>query len=258
MPLTARHADWWNGVGLHRTAFRERSGLLDRLRREQGRAPGEVRRTMVRTVHYGADLAAVERRVAGKLRADLADKPFEQVLETLLGEERALIGTPDMSIEQIRADGAAGAEELMLQWFTSTTSRGCAPSPPASCPTSANLSSHPPHRRAPYDHLLDTDRIGIGAPGAGVCACPDRAMYPDTAGRGRGGFVPARSLRRTSLQAPTTPRCESHAWQVPSASAARYPWGGIVPGARSFLSAWPYQAPLRRYRSARGAASMPN
>jgi alkanesulfonate monooxygenase SsuD/methylene tetrahydromethanopterin reductase-like flavin-dependent oxidoreductase (luciferase family) len=117
MPLTARYADWWNGVGLDRAAFRERSGLLDRLLREHGRAPGDVRRTIMRTVHFGADLAAVERRVAGKLRADLADKPFEQALETLIGEERSLIGTPDMLIEQIRADGAAGAEELMLQWF---------------------------------------------------------------------------------------------------------------------------------------------
>ena len=117
LPLVARYADWWNGVGLDRAAFRERSGLLDRLLREGGRAPGDVRRTMMRTVHFGADLAAVERRVAGKLRADLADKPFEEALETLIGEERALIGTPAMLIEQIRADGANGVEELMLQWF---------------------------------------------------------------------------------------------------------------------------------------------
>jgi F420-dependent oxidoreductase-like protein len=117
MPLTARYADWWNGVALDRATFRKRSGLLDRLLREHGRAPDDVRRTVMRTVYFGTDMAAVERRVAGKLRADLADKPFEQAVETLLAEERALIGTPTMLIEQIRADSAAGIEELMLQWF---------------------------------------------------------------------------------------------------------------------------------------------
>ena len=45
LPLAARFADEWNGVYLSADGFRERSRLLDDLLREQGRQPGEVRRT---------------------------------------------------------------------------------------------------------------------------------------------------------------------------------------------------------------------
>lgn len=117
MPLVARYADWWNGVALSRDLFRERAALLDDLLRQAGRQPGDVRRTMMRGVFFGEDLAAVEGKLRGRLRPELAEKPFAEALATMVGEERAIVGTPEMVIEQIRRDGEAGVAELMLQWF---------------------------------------------------------------------------------------------------------------------------------------------
>lgn len=117
LPLAARYADWWNAVLLDRATFRERSVRLDTLLLEAGRQPGDVRRTMMRPVFYGADMAAVEQRLGGRLRPELAGQPFAAALDTLVGKERMLVGTPEMLIEQIKRDGEAGVQELMLQWF---------------------------------------------------------------------------------------------------------------------------------------------
>ena len=117
MPLVARYADWWNGVALSRELFRERSALLDDLLHQAGRQPGDVRRTMMRGAFFGEDLVAVEGKLRGRLRPELAEKPFPEALATMVGEERAIVGTPEMVIEQIRRDGEAGVAELMLQWF---------------------------------------------------------------------------------------------------------------------------------------------
>src|SRR5205823_5958295 len=117
LPLGARYADWWNSSALDRETFRARSARLDELLRAAGRQPGDVRRTMMRAVYFGRDPGEVERRLRGRLRPELAGQPFAAALQTLRREERAIVGTPEEIAEQIAADGAAGVEELMLQWF---------------------------------------------------------------------------------------------------------------------------------------------
>lgn len=117
LPLVAKYADWWNGVMLTPDLFRERSALLDDLLRAAGRQPGDVRRTMMRGLFYGEELATVEAKLRGRLRPELAERPFAEALATLAGEGRSVVGTPEMVIEQIRRDAEVGVAELMLQWF---------------------------------------------------------------------------------------------------------------------------------------------
>ena len=117
LPLVARYADWWNAIALDRATFRARSARLDELLRAAGRQPGDVRRTMMRSVYFGRDLDEVERRLRGRLRPELAGRPIATALDALRREERALVGTPEQLLKQIALDAAAGVEELMLQWF---------------------------------------------------------------------------------------------------------------------------------------------
>ncbi len=117
LPLVARYADWWNAIALDPATFRARSALLDDLLRAAGRRPGDVRRTMMRPVFFGRDLDEVGRRLRGRLRPELADRPIAAALDVLHREGRVVAGTPEMIAEQIARDAAAGVEELMLQWF---------------------------------------------------------------------------------------------------------------------------------------------
>ena len=97
----ARYANWWNSGALDRATFRARSARLDQLLRAAGRQPGDVRRTMMRAVYFGRDPGAVERRLRGRLRPELAGQPFAAALETLRREERTIVGTPEDAIGQI-------------------------------------------------------------------------------------------------------------------------------------------------------------
>jgi F420-dependent oxidoreductase-like protein len=118
LPLVARYADVWNGTFLSPDAFRARSTQLDKLLEEAGRQPGSVRRTMMHTLHFGRDLAAVDKRLHWRHKnPNLANKPLQEVISTMRANSEAIVGTPEMIIEQIKTYGDAGVEELMLQWF---------------------------------------------------------------------------------------------------------------------------------------------
>ncbi|HMA36831.1 MAG TPA: TIGR03560 family F420-dependent LLM class oxidoreductase [Chloroflexia bacterium] len=119
LPLVARYAQIWNAVGLAPDAFRARSSLLDGELVKAGRAPDAVRRTLMTTLIFGADPAALARTLAGLVPlapATAGQAPAAQ--QAFWREERqAVVGTPDAVVEQIAAYAAAGVEELMLQWF---------------------------------------------------------------------------------------------------------------------------------------------
>src|SRR5215467_12782220 len=118
LPLVARYADIWNGTFLSPDAFREHSAHLDELLEEAGRQPGSVRRTIMHTLLFGHDMAAVDKRLNWRHNdPNLAGKPMEDVVTSMRATNRAIVGTPDMVAEQIKAYGDAGVEELMLQWF---------------------------------------------------------------------------------------------------------------------------------------------
>ncbi|MGZ4143169.1 MAG: TIGR03560 family F420-dependent LLM class oxidoreductase [Actinomycetota bacterium] len=92
LPLAARYADIWNGVYLTPAALRERCEMLDRLLENEGRAPQEVRRSVMTGLTFGPDDPKV--RAAG-----------------------AIVGSAPDLLEQLRALEEAGASEVMLQWF---------------------------------------------------------------------------------------------------------------------------------------------
>lgn len=118
LPLAARYADIWNGTFLSPDAFKEHSAMLDGLLQQAGRSPGDVRRTMMHTLHFGSDMSELDRRLAGRAnRPEYAGKSLEAVIESMQNSWSAIVGTPEMVIRQIQAYGQAGVEELMLQWF---------------------------------------------------------------------------------------------------------------------------------------------
>lgn len=117
LPLVARYADVWNGVFLTPDVYRELNTHLDTLLQQAGRQPSAVRRTMMTALFFSKDRESLERRVSEfkEQRSELANLSLEEALQTL--QARMLIGTPDQLVGQIQAYVAAGAEELMLQWF---------------------------------------------------------------------------------------------------------------------------------------------
>lgn len=118
LPLVARYADIWNGVFLSATEFKERTTALDRLLQASGKAPDAVKRTMMTGLFFGRDEAELERQLSWRHKQpEFAGKSLETAAEMLVASGRAIAGTPDMVIEQIKTYAQAGAEELMLQWF---------------------------------------------------------------------------------------------------------------------------------------------
>jgi F420-dependent oxidoreductase-like protein len=118
LPLVARYADVWNGLALSPDDFRARNATLDSLLHAAGRPATAVRRTLMLTTYFGRDNAELERRLAWRERAPaLAGKSLDEALELLRTTRHALAGTPEAIVAQIRAYAAAGAEEIMLQWF---------------------------------------------------------------------------------------------------------------------------------------------
>ena len=103
LPLAARFADEWNGVYLSGDGFRERNQLLDDLLHEEGRQPGDVRRTLMTRVIFGIDENQVSERLEGESADDLRGK----------GQ---IVGTAEQIPAQLRELEAAGVQGVMLQW----------------------------------------------------------------------------------------------------------------------------------------------
>lgn len=69
-------------------------------------------------VIFGRDMAEVDRRLAWRHdRPEFAGQSLETVIEASGADGRAIVGTPDMLVEQSKAYADAGVEELVLQWF---------------------------------------------------------------------------------------------------------------------------------------------
>jgi F420-dependent oxidoreductase-like protein len=118
LPLAARYADIWNAVSITPAQFRERSEQLDALINAEGRRPEDVRRTMTFIPFCGRDPAELERRLAWNRNAVpmFGSMPAEAVAEMLRETMNAFVGGPDELVAHIAEFGAAGADEVMLQW----------------------------------------------------------------------------------------------------------------------------------------------
>jgi alkanesulfonate monooxygenase SsuD/methylene tetrahydromethanopterin reductase-like flavin-dependent oxidoreductase (luciferase family) len=115
----ARYAGYWNAVAPSPEAFRELSAYLDGLLKENGRQPGEVTRSVMTTVIYGRD-----RETLGKVletppfnNPRVEGKSIEEKFAFWRDERHALIGNSEEIAAQIAAFSAAGAQEVMTQWW---------------------------------------------------------------------------------------------------------------------------------------------
>jgi F420-dependent oxidoreductase-like protein len=103
LPLAARYADEWNAVFLKAEAFEDLNAKLDGLVEEAGRAPAEVRRTLMTRVVFGRTEAEVDHKLDGDSRHHLP--------------AAVLAGTPDEIVDRLGDLSEAGVQRVMLQWL---------------------------------------------------------------------------------------------------------------------------------------------
>jgi alkanesulfonate monooxygenase SsuD/methylene tetrahydromethanopterin reductase-like flavin-dependent oxidoreductase (luciferase family) len=119
LPLVARYADIWNGQHLTPDEFRQRSALLDTLLVKAGRHPRDVQRTISLWLFCGRDEAELERRASWVRDVDAAwaDLPLDALFDKLRSRISIFVGTPEEVVKLLRAYEAAGATEVMVQWY---------------------------------------------------------------------------------------------------------------------------------------------
>jgi F420-dependent oxidoreductase-like protein len=103
LPLAARHADEWNAVFVTADRFADLDARLDRLLREAGRLPGEVRRTLMTRAVFGRTQAEVDRKLDGVSREEL--------------EDAVIAGTAGEFVDRLGRLSEAGVQRVMLQWL---------------------------------------------------------------------------------------------------------------------------------------------
>ena len=119
LPLVARYASQWNAIGRGIEDFRDMSSYLDGLIRQEGREPGDVKRSIMTMAIFGRtreDLQArLERPPFNNPR--IAGKSLDERITFWRDERHVLIGNGEEIAAGIRAYGDAGVGEIMTQWF---------------------------------------------------------------------------------------------------------------------------------------------
>ncbi|HEY6407108.1 MAG TPA: TIGR03560 family F420-dependent LLM class oxidoreductase, partial [Ktedonobacteraceae bacterium] len=88
LPLVARYADIWNAVLLSPDEFRQHSAILDGLLAKAGRKPGDVKRTLMRSLFFGRDMAELDRRLRWRLEdPNYAGKSLQEVIAILANQD---------------------------------------------------------------------------------------------------------------------------------------------------------------------------
>lgn len=104
LPMVAKYAREWNAVFIPAARIAELNLQLDRLLEENGRRPGEVRRSLMTEVVFGRDEIEVQRKLQGP---DLA----------AVSQRGIITGTPAGIVEQLGKLSEAGVQRVMLQWL---------------------------------------------------------------------------------------------------------------------------------------------
>ncbi len=105
LPLVAKYADEWNAVFMQASELKEREALLDNLLAENGRKPGDVKRSLMTRILYG--------KTDDEVKAKLEKEPGEDDPNN----PRRIVGTGSAVVDQIGKFVEAGVERIMLQWL---------------------------------------------------------------------------------------------------------------------------------------------
>ncbi len=104
--LAAKYADEWNTFLLSLDTYRDLSARLDAALAQNARAPASVRRSLMTSIVFGKDDAAVRAKmVARGLTVERAQS------------RAVLYGTPSQIVEQLGAMAELGIQRVMLQWL---------------------------------------------------------------------------------------------------------------------------------------------
>ena len=104
LPLVARYADEWNAVFIPPPRFMELNARLDELLAAKGRAPRDVRRSLMTGLVFGRDDAELQIKLRGRDTAQLKERGL-------------VVGTPDEVKSQLQHLAEAGVQRVMLQWL---------------------------------------------------------------------------------------------------------------------------------------------
>ncbi len=105
LPLTAQYADEWNAVFAPLDLFAERNQRLDQLLAENGRAPSDVKRSLMTGCFFG------------RTQSDLAAKLPNGRTASDLRERGLVAGVGDEILSQLTAMEEVGIQRVMLQWL---------------------------------------------------------------------------------------------------------------------------------------------
>ena len=106
LALAAEYADEWNVPFVSAATFADLSRRLDHLLHERGRAPDQVRRTLMTNVIFGHSRAELQAKLAARARS--ADE---------LHAAGILVGVGEEVRAQLGAIAEAGVQTVMLQWL---------------------------------------------------------------------------------------------------------------------------------------------
>ena len=107
LPLTARFADEWNAVFTTADEVRRLNGILDSMLEEQGRNPGDVRRSLMTGCIFGQTDKKVK-----EVSVVYGDTTLSE-----LREEGFIIGTGSQVSEQLAQLAETDIDRVMLQWL---------------------------------------------------------------------------------------------------------------------------------------------
>jgi F420-dependent oxidoreductase-like protein len=119
LPLVARYAGQWNAVNPTLEEFRDMSAHLDGLLQQEGRRPGDVKRSIMTMVIFGRTREDLEARLEKPPfnSPRLAGKSLDEKITFWRDERHVLVGDGEAIAGQIARYGAEGVEEIMTQWF---------------------------------------------------------------------------------------------------------------------------------------------
>ncbi|MEM7030270.1 MAG: LLM class F420-dependent oxidoreductase [Chloroflexota bacterium] len=106
LPLVAKYADEWNAVFRTAEQFAELNDRLNALISQEGRQPGDIRRSLMTLCIFGEDTASLSANLAkqGRTVDQLQDSPI-------------IHGVPNQIVDQIGVLADLGVERVLLQWM---------------------------------------------------------------------------------------------------------------------------------------------